>query len=246
MMKARAIEALSALARRFGFTLAPDWLAAERPLADHLARLFERLGVDTVIDVGANEGQYATMLRRMVGYRGRIIAVEPQPRSAAKLRHTFAHDAAWTLHEIALGPKPGRMALNIMQSSDFSSFLEPDVEQTPIFSNANRVVDRIEVAVSTLDELLLDAQRNFGSECVYLKLDTQGFDLQVMEGLIRAAPLVVALQTEMSVVPIYRDMPDYRQSLQAIADRGFVLSNLFPVTVADLRLIEFDGVFVRR
>ena len=53
---------------------------------EHLKRVLERFSVDCVFDVGANDGQYATQLRKKVGYKGLIISFEPIPESAQIIR----------------------------------------------------------------------------------------------------------------------------------------------------------------
>ena len=61
---------------------------------EHRRRLFEHFAIDCVFDIGANAGQYATMLRTRVGYRGHIVSYEPIPELAAKIRAAAALDPA--------------------------------------------------------------------------------------------------------------------------------------------------------
>src|SRR6185503_14223092 len=56
------------------------------PEQTHLRRLLAHLDVDCVFDVGANTGQYAEMLRRRAGFRGRIVSFEPIPEAASEVR----------------------------------------------------------------------------------------------------------------------------------------------------------------
>jgi hypothetical protein len=78
-------------------------------------------------------------------------------------------------------------------------------------------------------------------------MDTQGWDLEVLAGAERTLDRVVALQSEVSVRPIYDGMPGLTESLQTFEERGFLLSGLFPVNVdRDFAAVEFDCVAVRR
>jgi hypothetical protein len=80
----------------------------------------------------------------------------------------------------------------------------------------------------------------------YLKLDTQGWDLEVIDGGPQTLPRVLALQTEVSCRAVYEGMPTMATSLDVLAAHGFAVSGLFPVTRdADLRVVELDCVAVR-
>jgi hypothetical protein len=85
-----------------------------------------------------------------------------------------------------------------------------------------------------------------GASPVYLKMDTQGWDGEVLEGASGVIDQVAALQTEVSVKAIYDGMPPWRESLQRLERLGYELSGLFPVTLdRRLRVIGFDCVAVR-
>jgi len=80
----------------------------------------------------------------------------------------------------------------------------------------------------------------------YLKLDTQGFDMEVLRGGSDSLSTVPALQREASVIGIYKGMPTYMETIRHIGERGFHLSGLYPVARdSSLRLFEFDCVMIR-
>jgi hypothetical protein len=100
------------------------------------------------------------------------------------------------------------------------------------------------VPVRRLDHVV--EELNLGPRGVFLKMDTQGWDLEVIRGAEACLPRIAALQSEMSVVPIYEGMPSYLDMLRELHGRGFEPAAMFPVSrQADLRLIEFDCVLVR-
>jgi hypothetical protein len=79
-----------------------------------------------------------------------------------------------------------------------------------------------------------------------LKIDTQGFDLDVLEGASGILDGIAAIQVEVSLQPIYDGTAGSHETLEALTDRGFGLSGVFPVSAdGDLRLIEVDCVAVR-
>jgi hypothetical protein len=102
------------------------------------------------------------------------------------------------------------------------------------------------VAVRTLDTVLPTLRERLGFERPYLKLDTQGFDMEVLRGGSSSLATVLALQTEASVIGIYKSMPTYMETIRYLGERGFDLSGLYPVARdSSLRLFEFDCVMIR-
>ena len=81
---------------------------------------------------------------------------------------------------------------------------------------------------------------------LFLACDTQGAELDVLEGAGALLDRVVGVQAELSVRPIYDASPDHRAVIATLAARGFAPSGFFTVDRdAALRLVEYDGVFVR-
>jgi len=234
-------------ARRFGYSLTPTWDAHHLSLAMHLEAIFPALGIDCVLDVGANSGQYRRFLRERVGYEGLIVSFEPLPDLARTLMQEAATDPNWVVLECALGSTNGTQTFQEMSDTQFSSFLAPDERVVNSFVRQNRPTKSIEVAVKTLDSLFPALQEKHGFSRAFLKMDTQGYDLEVIKGSKATLPDVPALQTEASVLPIYRDMPDFRTVLDRLGAEGYELSTVAPTNpVGTLRLIEFDCVMVRK
>jgi FkbM family methyltransferase len=241
-----AKNAVEAVADRFGYAILPKWRLPNRDLAEHLRQLFDRHRIDTVLDVGANVGQYADFLRQEVGFRGLIASVEPIPECFEALRRRAAKDVDWLVVNAALGSAEGGATFNVMKYSELSSFLEPRNEFVPGMAVLNQVQRRIPVQIRRLDSVLteIEAARDLGR--IYLKLDTQGFDLEVMKGAGAAIDRVRALQTELSVVPIYELMTDWRSALAALRQYGFDPSGFWAVNRDPmLKAVEFDCVLVR-
>src|SRR5512141_1499824 len=167
---------------RMGYTLLPNWRVARYPMTMCLRELFALLEVDLVLDVGANVGQYRNFLRAEVGYTGRIVSFEPIPRNVARLREHAAGDPAWLIEPFALGSASGPATFNVTAESVFSSFLQPTADSANLFHADSAVTERIAVEVRTLDEVLPGLEREFAPRRMYLKLDTQGYDLEVVRG----------------------------------------------------------------
>jgi FkbM family methyltransferase len=209
----------------------------------HLKALFEKYGVTHVLDVGANRGQFGRRLRKI--YKGRILSFEPLARAYAELKRTSTEDPHWEAYNIALGETEGTKRLYVSEKSEFSSFLESNDYCGQRFGTGARGARTEAVPVRRLDSFLREAVPDLDAARIYLKLDTQGYDMAVYEGLGDARSAVVALQTEVSLVPIYKNMPHWTESVSFFERAGFGVTGLFPVNREALRIIEYDCTMVR-
>jgi FkbM family methyltransferase len=229
--------------RRVGAEVVPV-RADSNLLAMHLKLLFSDLRISCVLDVGARCGDYGLWLRRN-GYRGNIISFEPIQENFKELAAAAARDSKWHCYNYALGARDSVASINVSRLTHFSSFRQPNTAAAALFGGAPEVQRSEEVEIRRLDSVL-DTLPTTLSGRTYLKLDTQGWDLEVLEGAHRALDYIVALQTEVAVQPIYDEMPLMQDSLSAITGRGFTPSGFFPVTLdSAMALIEFDLVAVR-
>ena len=233
-------------AEQLGYHIIPKWRMRDLAFAQHLDKLLRHYEVNALIDVGANRGQYRDFLRMEVGYAGRILSYEPQPACYEILRQRSSNDASWDVRNLALGASQGELSLNVTAGDSMSSFLKPENTHVNGFEKWSRVRETVVVPVTTLDAELDQAQNTMLRESrIYLKLDTQGFDLNVLRGARDSLSRVVCVQSELSVKPMYEDMPNYREVIDFLAEAGFELSGVFPVNHdANLAVIELDGLFI--
>jgi FkbM family methyltransferase len=233
------------LADRAGYRIIPKWRLKNHVFADHLIALFSVLHTDIVLDVGANRGQYHDFLRDHVGFTGPIWSFEPIPELASQLELRAKSDPAWRIFHTALGATAGTLALNVMQSNQFSSFLLPTDEHTTLYQDSNAVARRQDVPVTTLDALFAEHAADFAGANIYLKMDTQGFDLEVLKGGQTSLPRIAALQTELCITPIYQGMPSYIDVLQYLERSGFSPSAFFAVNDTEPhKTVELDCCMV--
>lgn len=199
-----------------------------------LRDVLDRLEVDCVIDVGANRGQFGGHLRG-IGYRGWIVSFEPS-RSDFEVLQT-RRDDRWTAFAIALGSQSGSRLFNLTARSVNNSFLVPVGE---------RIDATVAVPTSRLDEMLDQIIATTGARRIFLKVDTQGFDLEVVRGAGSRINDVVGLLSEISVRPIYKGMPHYLESLREYESRGFTLHSLHVVARSPADgVVEYDCLMVR-
>jgi FkbM family methyltransferase len=210
-----------------------------------LSGVLTKLSINCVLDVGANQGQYGLMLRGL-GYKGWIVSFEPVRAQFEILEKTAARNGPWRAFPYALGSSNSRMAINVTESSFFSSFLTPREDSQTTFPQ-NRVERTEEVAVWRLDHVLETCISGIASPRIYLKLDTQGFDLEVLKGAEDVLAGVLALQTEVSFINIYQGMPGFTESIKECQARGFEVVDFLPVTTeARCHAVEMDCLMTRR
>jgi FkbM family methyltransferase len=218
--------------------------------AQHVAWLLRRYEVDCVLDVGANNGQFAAGLRRD-GYRGHIVSFEPVPAFADALEKLAAGDDKWSVRRIALGSSEGTVPIHVQRT--FSSLLASSDYGKKRFATLRDFADTepIDVPLRRLDAILdelLEPVVAGGVEHprVFLKMDTQGFDLEVFRGLGERTADVVGLQSEVALLLIYDAMPRMPDAIATYEAAGFELTGLYPVTrEPDGRVIEYDCTMVR-
>ncbi len=228
-------------ALRAGFELTPLPAKSER-LAIHLERLFKKLDINCVLDVGANQGQYGRFLREW-GYQGDIISFEPVTADFSMLEIAAKNDVKWQTYQLALGEREGTADIHVTSDSLFNSFLTPN----DFIKGQGLSVNHMEtVQIRPLDVVLEPLLAKLERPQLYLKLDTQGYDHVVLAGGEMALDKVAALQIELSVKPVYEQMPYYLDSIALLERAGFEVTGLFPIARDNaLRVIEFDCVMVQ-
>lgn len=233
------------VAQFFGYELSS--IRKHHPtLESHLQILFNLLKIDAVLDVGGNKGQYGNMLRKM-GYRGAIYSFEPVQSCFQELMAVSAADAAWQVFNYALGAETATMDINVMVASEFSSLLQPNAYAKDLYAQKIPIKNTETIVVKRLDDIFASLIGDNKYNGLFLKMDTQGYDLKVLAGAAQTLNSVVALQSEISVAPLYEGMPDYIESLSAFRKAGFELTGLYPVSrdSNSLQLIELDCVMRR-
>ena len=200
--------------------------------------------VDVVLDVGANKGQFGTKLRNG-GFRGHIISFEPLSQAHDSLMRRAAADEQWTVApRMAIGHVDGEAEINIAGNSASSS-IAPMEEAHLDVAPQSAYVGTEKTRLARLDTVARDWIR--GSDRVYLKIDTQGYEERVLEGAKGILPHVVGVQVELSLVPLYSGCPLFAEMIAKLGDIGFAVHALLPgLTDPDSgRLLQVDGIFFR-
>lgn len=200
--------------------------------------------VSLVLDVGANIGQTGRMLRR-VGYAGRIVSFEPIAECFAQLARAAAADPLWEVRHTALGQENGTTKIGVSENFVSSSILEATDALIEIHSPI-RYMRREETALARLDDLFDDIARP--DDVVHLKIDTQGFEQQVIAGAVRALPRIGSVRMEVAVSEVYKGEMVLPDAIVMMRVLGYVLIDAWsawshPQTGETL---HFDLLFRRR
>jgi FkbM family methyltransferase len=216
---------------------------ASNPYAQ-ICRCLEVHGIDLVFDVGANTGQFATGLRTM-GFRGRIVSFEALSSAHARLVSTAANDSSWVVHpRCALGDHDGEAAMNIAGNSVSSSVL-PMTEKHATAAPGSAYVGTELVPLVRFDSVA--GPYLGGARAPFLKIDTQGYEWQVLDGARATLPSVAGVLCEMSLVPLYEGQRLWKDVLGKLEQAGFALWALQTgfVDSRDGRTLQADGIFFR-
>lgn len=204
--------------------------------------LFTHHGIDLVLDVGANAGQYGRFLRN-VGYTGRITSFEPLSSAFAALERTRTGDPLWEAQRVALSDQEGFATLNVAGNSESSSFLPMLPAHLAAFPGS-RYVNTERVPMTTLARVVATIPADAR---VFLKVDTQGYERAVLEGAGAALERFSGVQLEMSIVRCYDGEFLMHEMIGYMSGHGFVLMSLEPGS-SDQRtgqLLQIDGLFFR-
>jgi len=204
-----------------------------------LKKLIDDLNINCIFDVGANRGQFADELRQ-IGYKKDIISFEPVPSEFDALYDKFKNDPCWLGKKIALGDENKTATINVDPNlTVMSSILIP-------IENASDYVQTVSIEVRRLDDLYSELVSGIENPRVFLKLDTQGYDLNVFRGAEKCRSNILGLQSEVSVQPLYEGMPSYLEALREYESDGFELYNLEAVSRTHTGGLQEMNSFMRR
>jgi len=203
-------------------------------------RLLQLHDVDLVIDVGAAGGAYGRQLRNH-GYTGRIVSFEPLAASFAELTRATAHDPEWEVHNLALGDVAMTADLNVATNRDSSSLL-PMLENHRAAAPTTLMEGSELVQVARLDDVIGDV----AGRRPFVKIDTQGYERQVLAGGPRTVEACFGLQLELSFIPLYEGGMLVDEAVSWAYESGFRLLGVEQgFAASDGRILQVDGLFFR-
>ncbi|NCT54254.1 MAG: FkbM family methyltransferase, partial [Microcystis aeruginosa G13-03] len=213
--------------------------------AAKMQRLLAYHNIDLVFDVGANIGQYAKLLREL-GYSGRIVSFEPLSSAYSQLKAVSKKEPLWEIApQTAIGNQEGEITINIAGNSQSSSalpMLDAHLESAPESAYSGSET----VKLSRLDTIAKDYIKS-ETKSIFLKIDVQGLEKQVIEGATAILPLVKAIKLELSLVPLYEGQVLFKEMIDIIEKLGYELYGIEPGFTAEKtgRMLQMDGIFFK-
>jgi FkbM family methyltransferase len=206
-------------------------------------KLLTHFGITKVLDVGANIGQYAKELRK-IKFEGEIISFEPISSVFETLKKNTKKDPKCTAKNFALGDRNETKTINISKNLASSSFfnrakhLEENARQTEYVSEEQVEIKPLDSIYDTLCS---------SNDIVFLKLDTQGYEKNILNGAKESLKKIKGIQIELALKPSYNDAPGYKEILNIIEEAGFTLFSLEEGFEDEKtgQLLEIDAIFFR-
>jgi len=200
--------------------------------------------IDLVLDVGANNGQFASKLFKS-GYVGKIVSFEPLSSAYEKLLEASRLHPNWEIApRCAIGDKNTEIEINISNNSESSSvlpILSAHVDAAPnsvyIGSEKVKMLKLSEAADSYMKK----------SQATFLKIDVQGFEDKVLEGAAEILTNIKGMQLELSFIPLYQGGILFDEMRTKLKKMGFEIYYISPgfSDPRTGRMLQADGIFFR-
>lgn len=207
-------------------------------------QIMEHLKIDTLLDVGANIGYYALDVRKL-GYKNKIISFEPLSNAYKQLEKYAEKDNNWLTYNLALGNEDKSDIINVSKNSVSSSLLnilDVHTENAP----ESKYTETQDIEIKKLDTIFNEICKT--SKRIMLKIDTQGYEKNVIDGAINSLKNIAVLQLEMSIVPLYENELLFTEMIEYLKNKGFELFSLENgfASPTSGQLLQVDGIFVNK
>lgn len=204
----------------------------------------QQFRIDLVLDIGANSGQFAEDIRR-AGYKGKIVSFEPLSQAHGELLQASSRDTLWDVYpRCAIGDYNGEVEINIAGNS-YSSSILPMLDAHSNAAPRSVYQGKEKVELKMLDSIV--GQYLQTASAPFLKIDTQGFEWQVLDGAKETLQHVKGVLVELSLVPLYEGQNLWRDVIDRLEGEGFVLWAFKPefTDLSQGRTLQVDGIFYR-
>lgn len=213
-------------------------------LFGRFAAALKAFEIDCILDVGANEGQFGESLRAS-GYIGEIVSFEPLKLAHINLLKVSKDDPHWQVHSrCAVGDSLGDIDINVAANSVSSSILpmlSSHIEAAPQASYIGKDTCSV-ITLDSIQSTYLD-----GAKSVLVKIDTQGYEWQVLDGASDIIHNARGVLIEMSLIPLYEGQKLWKDTTRRLESEGFTLWALQPAFIDPVngRTLQLDGLFFR-
>lgn len=238
---------VSPLFRRIRSTLLNALQLKDLCKAEHhvLNSWLSKLEIDTLIDVGANIGQFGIDIRSG-GYRGAIHSFEPSSKAYSILEKTLSKKSDWYSYNLALGEESKIVKLFVTKNEGLSSSL---LNMTQLHVDAypgSEVVQQEEISVERFETIQNKHSLFSEKSNVAVKLDVQGAELRVLQGFSGLLSQVKLVYCEASSVEFYRGQPLLDEVIEFLVKKGFTLRDVVNIQRKDKVALQFELLLTRK
>lgn len=207
-------------------------------------KIINNCKINLLFDIGANAGQYSKKMRNL-GYTKKIISFEPLKDVFEVLKQHALHDKNWIVNNYALGNEDSVGIINVSKKSDCSSILNMLPEHKQSASGLEYITQQ-EIEIKKLDTVFSSFAGK--SDNVMVKIDTQGYEKNVIDGAFESLRKIMIIQLEMSIVPMYENEMLFVEMIEYLKNKDFQLYSLENghYNRKTGRLLQVDGIFVNK
>jgi FkbM family methyltransferase len=228
------------LLKYFGYQLFPY----PDPDQTRRIKIVNNYDINLLLDIGANDGQYVRDMREL-GYDGKIISFEPMITPFVCLQKSASIDENWEVYNLGLGDRNMISKINVAGNSGSSSILNMlpvHVDNSP----ESQFIGEEKINIKTVDSVVNDF--NIESKNLMMKIDVQGYEMNVLKGAKNSLQFVRILQLEMSLIPLYQGETLFYEMIEYLRKNDFDLvsiENGFSNRTTG-ELLQVDGIFINR
>ncbi len=209
-----------------------------------IVKCLQKFDINIVLDIGANSGQFCRGLRSM-GYDKTVVSFEPLIDAHAKLKKNALNDKNWKIHPRgAIGNFNGEISINVSKNSVSSSFL-PMLEAHLSAAVESAYIKSELTPIRMLDEVA--SSYILKNSNLFIKVDTQGFEWQVLDGGAATFKRAHGILLELSLVKLYEGQRLWLEIISRLEEMGFALwglQNGFTDPESG-RTLQVDAIFTR-
>ena len=190
---------------------------------EQLVTSLNHFNINYVIDIGANVGQFAVEILDN-GFNGEIISFEPLSKAHSELVKNSKKYNNWTIYpKSAIGNTDGEIEINISNNSVSSSILNISKKHIDA-SNESRYIGIEKVKIHKLDSLF--SKEQLMNKNIFIKIDTQGFEWEVLEGASNILNDTKGLLCELSFDNLYEGQHLWQEIINKLEQYNFKLWSL--------------------
>lgn len=208
------------------------------PSIEHVTVL-KSLNPDLIVDVGANRGQF-TLAALHVLPKANILCFEPLSSAFNELTKLFNYESRVSMHKTAIGDIDTYMPMNVSNKEDSSSLLQISERQTKIFPGTEHF-DIEKVAVNRLSKFL---GNDLLDKNILVKIDVQGYELEVLRGAGELLSKVQTIYVECSFTELYAQQAVVKDIIKYLFTFGFSLEGVYNLEYDSLGMaVQGDFLF---